>query len=1395
MPLAQPALLSTRSTNGSACLWRFAKSCLAAVGLVLLFCGAAHAQGGVPFVTVATDQSPLPVPNQYSIPMLAVVNQNSDFAFIGGGSSGLFFRASGATSSTLLLQLGDPIPGLPGSLITSFSPILAMNSSRSITFGVNYSLPDGLPRAAVLVYSGSAFSIVANSDSIAPGSGGANYGTTLLPGSIDDSGDISFTATPTGQSSTTFFIVPSGGTAVRVAGMGDSPPAACTWCTTNLVDAGFGVSYPSAVSYIQPLNALGQMPFLLAGGIFIASKGGLELVTLPSSGPCSPSFSTNSVPLSSLPLLANGILLNDAGILAYTNATSTTSAICVSTSGGPATAVVASGQAAPVAIGGTFASFTTAGLDDSGDILFTSQISGGSTTYALMRYHSSSVPAGQIDIVAYNGEVLPDGSTFASPSFTEHTTPPTIIPLPAFNGISMSSTGLVSFNVSLSPSGVAIYQQAGQGVPVRVALSGQTALSSGEGTLLITETFTQTLNDGATYFLSSVTSASTSFGEFLGTPAGIQTLFNTADSVPSNSRISLSAVPPVAAANHVAFLAQLPGAGHTLFVSDTSSGVISKVASDADFAIPVFTILSFGSQAVGSNFFVNEAGQVAFAVLPARVTISIGSNQIVFAGFPPCGKIFLWSATAGSTQVATSGQAGPVAGTTLCPALNSGQLSPLNDSGQITFFSTVQFPASSSSSNEPSIGFGILEYTPGGGISELVETHGSLPGTTAPVGNVSFIPDPINSFGEVALSATAGTGSNSAGFLQGFFLDAPGGNPSAVFETGETVPGTNNTFQGPNSISGLDDNGDVAFTATTSGAADGLFLAPPGKSIQTLALDGGAAPGGGTFSLLMPFSFEGTTFKQTIDFALMNNESDVAFRAGITGGAGDSGYFRVAKNGANAGVVQIIALQGETLPSGTAGSAILNTIPAPGNQGANFALGPDGSLAFVNGITAASTAMQGMFVVQPNGTIVKVLASGDPAPGGGTVNELAMSQGVAGGGTGQFAFWSGIQGGTARQAIFATAIPPGTAGTNTAVGYSRSSVVFGATITLSALVSSTAAGIPTGTISFFDGGVLLGTAAVNSGQTTLNISTLATGTHSIAAQYSGDVNFASSTSTGEELGISVRTTSTALASSLNPAVGGQSVTLTATVTTTAGGSATGTVTFLDGATSIGTGTLNGSGVATLSTTSLSVASHSITASYGGDVNSGTSVSAAMTENVVIAAIVPPSMPLSVVAGQSINIPLTLMGAPGSNLSFPLSCSGLPAASSCSFAPNPASAGPPPNGTSVQLTFSTTAGSGSATSGLPGTQLILRGLSGLGIGSLLSALFAASALVCRRAPRWRLAGFACLATLTLALLIAGCGSSGGPSPSVTGTPPGPATFTITGTSGATTISTTVTVTVH
>jgi hypothetical protein len=127
-------------------------------------------------------------------------------------------------------------------------------------------------------------------------------------------------------------------------------------------------------------------------------------------------------------------------------------------------------------------------------------------------------------------------------------------------------------------------------------------------------------------------------------------------------------------------------------------------------------------------------------------------------------------------------------------------------------------------------------------------------------------------------------------------------------------------------------------------------------------------------------------------------------------------------------------------------------------------------------------------------------------------------------------------------------------------------------------------------------------------------------------------------------------TSTMLLSSWNPSAAGQLVTFMATVTSAATGTPTGTVTFLDGSTSIGTGTLNASGVATFTTFSLSVGFDSITAQYGGDTNFGSSTSAAYTQ-VTAVSFLPSSCSLFSVymfgpACQSHPIPAPPFSVPG-----------------------------------------------------------------------------------------------------------------------------------------------------
>lgn len=90
---------------------------------------------------------------------------------------------------------------------------------------------------------------------------------------------------------------------------------------------------------------------------------------------------------------------------------------------------------------------------------------------------------------------------------------------------------------------------------------------------------------------------------------------------------------------------------------------------------------------------------------------------------------------------------------------------------------------------------------------------------------------------------------------------------------------------------------------------------------------------------------------------------------------------------------------------------------------------------------------------------------------------------------------------------------------------------------------------------------------------------------------------------------------TALSSSNNPAQGGRSVTFTAQLTGNCN-VPTGLVTFLDGSTSLGTGTLDGSGTVTFTTSFLVVGQHNITASYPGDFNFGKNTSSILVQTVI-----------------------------------------------------------------------------------------------------------------------------------------------------------------------------------
>ena len=158
-------------------------------------------------------------------------------------------------------------------------------------------------------------------------------------------------------------------------------------------------------------------------------------------------------------------------------------------------------------------------------------------------------------------------------------------------------------------------------------------------------------------------------------------------------------------------------------------------------------------------------------------------------------------------------------------------------------------------------------------------------------------------------------------------------------------------------------------------------------------------------------------------------------------------------------------------------------------------------------------------------------------------------------------------------------------------------------------------GSATGSVTLTENSNTLGTGKLGGGQTAITLNGLTVGTHSIVANYGGDQDFAASTSMPFILQVTGVATAIQLTATPNPAQVGQTVTLTATVTSGAG-TPNGTVTFQSAQSTFGTVNLNAAGQAALATSFSATGTQTITASYAGSGQFGAATSSPITLTVI-----------------------------------------------------------------------------------------------------------------------------------------------------------------------------------
>ena len=334
--------------------------------------------------------------------------------------------------------------------------------------------------------------------------------------------------------------------------------------------------------------------------------------------------------------------------------------------------------------------------------------------------------------------------------------------------------------------------------------------------------------------------------------------------------------------------------------------------------------------------------------------------------------------------------------------------------------------------------------------------------------------------------------------VYGLAVDSKGN----VVATGDTnandFPTTTGSFQ-PTCVLSTDGNGD-------SNVCDNAFVtkfSPTGATVWSTYYHGTAAFSGGAF---------------VVGNAVALDASDNVYVVGTSNVPSIPLLNAVATNAASQADVMLFELSadGKTLLAGTflgtgGGVSLDNSLHLDSNNNAYFsgsqAPNPYGGTSFPTTTNAFDTTIQGS-----DGWVVKM------------------------------------------------AVQPQVAATTLVV--SAGTVAPGATVTFTATVAGVAgAAIPTGTVTFKNGSTALGTGTVNgSGIATLASTTLAAGTYSVIAVYSGDALYSTSSSTAQALTVAVPTPAPTVTLTAAPATMtlGQTNTLTwsstgATACTASGG--------------------------------------------------------------------------------------------------------------------------------------------------------------------------------------------------------------------------------------------------
>ncbi|MCC6862646.1 MAG: hypothetical protein IT158_28995 [Bryobacterales bacterium] len=707
--------------------------------------------------------------------------------FTAGYATG-FFKWTSAGGRARLLQSGDSLPAIPGSVLDGVGQGTQVNEAGRAVFVQTYGLKNSPSGLALIRYDGAGYEVVVRRGDDVPGAAGHKF-ATFGRLQINGSDVIAFEgrSEPLGYGVTGVFTQLPGGPVSAIAVDGQPAPDGGTYRNVSLI----GINGAGDVAFFS--QPAGGTP---AVALYVRRAGATSRLATPGLEPEGAAAGCRVGPNGQVAFRAREGSLAGIWIAAPDPAT--------------VTKVVRQGDPAPVS-GFPDAVWSSTypvihGFNANGKVLFWNQFQ----TSTPMSYYAGLFlwTPGAFQPVAYQSQSISDvipGADIGNPS----------------PGV-LNDSDVVAFRTSLTTAGslssYALLRWSG-GALSKIVQEGD-AEPGGGAFGLADRANTFYLNSaGQLLFQADILNSNQGTGLFLAPAAAgpVESVVDTNDSLPADARIVLRRIGAGALASddELLFTALRAGGKSAFYTKAFKRGTVRRIAGEGD------TLPGGGVIVDLYNPMINNREEVAFTVGDEVGGLTYYSEG-VYIHSPADGAIH---------KIAATGDPLPGGGGS---SFNRPSLQGFNHLGEAVFQSDI------SSAGLPA-GSGVFAGSVAGGARTVAKSGDTLADGAA---IASAYSPAINNHGDVAFKATLGP----YPYTQAVLIRTSGAaSPVKVAQTGDAVSGysilTFWTYP-PR----LNDLGKVAFSCALTDNQTAILLGDSAGALQTIAMTGQAAPSGGAFT-------------------------------------------------------------------------------------------------------------------------------------------------------------------------------------------------------------------------------------------------------------------------------------------------------------------------------------------------------------------------------------------------------------------------------------------------------------------------------------------------------------------------------------------------------------------